>query len=93
VLGPLDVAMGMVACLWKRLQACEPHMKTPSQCCWDSRIPRSLTVALAGSHICRADPLLRVVRVLSSDWGLANENDFWISSVLEAYDHSGGETW
>jgi hypothetical protein len=50
-------------------------------------------VALAGSHICWADPLLRVVRVLSSDWGLANENDFWISSVLEAYDHSGGETW
>ena len=91
VLGP--PAMGMVACLWKCLQACEPRMKTPSQCCWDSRISRSLTVAQVGSHICWAEPLLRVVRVPWSDSGLASENDFWTWSVLEAYDHSGGETW
>jgi hypothetical protein len=94
VLGLLDVAMGMVACLY--LQACEPHTKMLSRCCRDTLGQRSLTVAPAGSHICRADPQWRVVMVLwksLSDWGLANENDFWIWSVLEAYDHSGGGTW
>lgn len=92
-LGPLDV-VGKVACLWKCLQACEPRKKTLSRCCWDARGPQSSNVAPAGSHIYWADPRWWVVRVLwESDWGLANENDFWISSVLEAYDHLGGETW
>jgi hypothetical protein len=62
VLGPLDVAMGMGAYLC--LQACEPHTKMPSRCCWDTLGQRSLTVAPVGSHICRADPQWRVVRLL-----------------------------
>jgi len=96
VLVPVDLAMGTVACLWKCLQVCEARTKMLSQCCWDTRSPRSWTVALGGSHICWADPRLTVVRALwesEFDSGLANENDFWIWSVLEAYDRLGGETW
>jgi hypothetical protein len=52
VLSPLGVGMGRVAYLWQSLQACEPHTVTPSRCCWDTRIRRSLTVAPVGSHIC-----------------------------------------
>jgi hypothetical protein len=93
VSGPLDLAVGTVAYLC--LQAREPHMKMPSQCCRDTHGRRSSTVAPAGSHICQADLQWRVVRALwkFADWDLANENDFWILSVLEAYDRSGGETW
>lgn len=66
-------------------------MKVLSRCYLRTHGPQSLTV---GSHICWVDPRSPAARVpFAFGWDPVNASDFWTSSVLEAYDHLGGETW